>query len=87
MLDFYCAKARLAIEIDGKSHDVGDRPERDMHRDAWLEAQGLTVMRIAAGDVMRALDETADGVVRMATALIEGRQPPPPRSARSPSPI
>jgi very-short-patch-repair endonuclease len=68
------------------SHDVGDRPERDMRRDAWLESQGLTVMRIAAGDVMMALDETADGVVRMATALIEGgnphrhasRDPPPP---------
>jgi len=35
VLDFYCAKARLAVEIDGMSHDVEDRPQR---RDAWLEA-------------------------------------------------
>ena len=49
-LDFYCAKARLAIEIDGMSHDVADRPQRDIRRDAWLKAEGVTVMRIAAGD-------------------------------------
>ncbi len=70
MLDFYCTRARLAIEIDGMSHDLGDRPERDIRRDAWLEARGVTVMRIAAGDVMRALDETAEAIVRMAAALI-----------------
>jgi very-short-patch-repair endonuclease len=29
VLDFYCAKARLAVEIDGMSHDTADRPERD----------------------------------------------------------
>ena len=50
VLDFYCAKARLAIEIDGMSHDVADRPQRDIRRDAWLKAEGVTVMRIAAGD-------------------------------------
>jgi very-short-patch-repair endonuclease len=37
VLDFYCAKARLAIEIDGISHDLGDHPQRDQRRDAWLE--------------------------------------------------
>ena len=84
VLDFYCAMARLAIEIDGMSHDVGGRPERDLRRDAWLATRGVTVMRIAAGDVMRALDETVDSIVRMAAALIDGPHhrpadgPPPP---------
>ena len=50
VLDFYCAKARLAIEIDGMSHDVADRPQRDIRRDAWLKAEGVTVKRIGAGD-------------------------------------
>jgi len=26
VVDFYCAKANLAVEIDGMSHDMGDRP-------------------------------------------------------------
>ena len=75
VLDFYCAKARLAIEIDGMSHDVGDRPERDLRREAWLAASGLTVMRVSARDVIQSLDETADGIVRMAAALIETGSP------------
>jgi very-short-patch-repair endonuclease len=84
VLDFFCAKARLAIEIDGMRHDVGGRPERDLRRDAWLQARGVTVPRIAAGDVMRALDEMVDSIVRMAAALIDGPHhrpadgPPPP---------
>jgi very-short-patch-repair endonuclease len=45
VLDFYCAKARLAIEIDGIPHDMGDRPERDLRRKDWLEAQGITSPR------------------------------------------
>jgi len=32
-------------------------------------------MRIAAGEVMRAPDETADGIVRMATALVDAGVP------------
>ena len=71
VLDFFCARARLAVEIDGISHDIEDRPERDRRRDAWLEAQGLTVMRITAAEVLAGLDDVADGIVRMATARIE----------------
>jgi very-short-patch-repair endonuclease len=85
--DCYCAKARLAVEIDGMSHDIGGRPLLDIRRNEWLQARGVKVMRFAAGDVMRALDETVDGIVRMATALIEADAPhhrlvPLPRFAR-----
>ena len=75
VLDFYCAKARLAIEIDGMSHDVADRPQRDIRRDAWLRAEGVTVMRIAAGDAMRSVDYIVDGIVRTATAKLEAVAP------------
>jgi very-short-patch-repair endonuclease len=71
VLDFYCAKARLAIEIDSASHDMGDRPQRDIRRDAWLEKHGVTVMRIVANDLTRKIDEAADAIVRMAAAMLE----------------
>ncbi len=77
VLDFYCAKARLAIEIDGVSHEVEDRPQRDARRDAWLQAEGVTVTRIAAVDVLRRVDAVADGLVRLAAAMIEARDPLP----------
>ncbi|MGD1037465.1 MAG: DUF559 domain-containing protein [Roseiarcus sp.] len=86
VLDFYCAKARLAVEIDGMSHDMGDRPERDVRRDAWLKARGVTVMRIAAGEAMARIDETADGILRMAAAMIEADVPTAAlRAATAPS--
>ena len=70
VLDFYCVKARLAVEIDGISHDMGDRPRRDMRRDAWLEARGVTVMRIAARELARGIDEAADAIVRTAAEML-----------------
>jgi very-short-patch-repair endonuclease len=70
VLDFYCAKARLAIEIDGVSHDMGVRPRHDIRRDAWLAKRGVTVMRIPAKDLMRDIDEAADAIVRLATDTI-----------------
>jgi very-short-patch-repair endonuclease len=66
VLDFYCARAQLAVEIDGASHDMGDRPERDIRRDAWLAKRGVTVIRIPAKDLLRDVDEAADTIVRMA---------------------
>ncbi len=52
VLDFYCASARLAVEIDGRSHDAGDRPERDAARDAWLAERGVRCVRIIAATVL-----------------------------------
>lgn len=60
ILDFYCAPARLAVEIDGEAHSRGGRPERDAQRDAWLAMRGILTERLAARDVFTNLD----GVVR-----------------------
>lgn len=67
VLDFYCAQARLAFEIDGISHDLGDGPKRDSRRDAWLKKHGVIVVRIAATDLLQDMDEAADAIVRLAS--------------------
>jgi ATP-dependent DNA helicase RecQ len=62
-LDFYCAEARLAVEIDGASHD--GRAAQDARRDAWLLERGVRTVRIPA----RAVFEDLDGVLwRIAAA-------------------
>ena len=71
VLDFYCAKAQLAVEVDGIGHDMGDRPQRDLRRDAWLQAQGVSGMHIPASQVMLAVDDVVDSIVRTATARTE----------------
>ncbi len=87
VLDFYCAEARLAVEIDGMSHDLGDRPQRDANRDAWLKARGLTVMRIAASEVIRNADEAAEAIVRLATEIIQAGTPSPALTRGPPPPL
>jgi very-short-patch-repair endonuclease len=87
VLDFYCTEARLVVEIDGMSHDLGDRPQRDASRDAWLKARGLTVMRIAASDAMSNADETAHAIVRMATEMIRASAPSTARTRGPPPPL
>jgi len=56
VLDFYCAEAKLAVEVDGESHSHPDRVEHDRRRTEWLERQGLAVFRIAAESVRINLD-------------------------------
>jgi very-short-patch-repair endonuclease len=63
-LDFYVAKLKLAIEIDGMAHDMGDRPERDAERDAFLRNEGIEVVRIPAVDVLRSPEDVAEMLVR-----------------------
>ncbi|WP_375427608.1 endonuclease domain-containing protein [uncultured Sphingomonas sp.] len=76
-LDFFCAPARLVIEVDGEAHGRGDRPERDAVRDAWLRARGVDVLRVPASAVLRDLD----AVVRYVIAEAGARVPPSPAEA------
>ncbi len=64
VLDFYCAKAKVAFEIDGIAHDMGDRPERDAQRDAWLRGQRIEVVRIPASEVLKSPETVAGSIVR-----------------------
>jgi very-short-patch-repair endonuclease len=70
VLDFYCGRAKLAIEVDGEAHARGDRPERDAVRDAWLASQGLSVLRYPAIEVLTNLE----GVFRQIVAIALERQ-------------
>ena len=51
--DFYSAKAKLVIELDGSQHYEEQGPEKDAARTAFLESYGLKVIRIPNNEVMR----------------------------------
>lgn len=63
-LDFYCAKAKVCVEIDGIAHDMGDRPKRDAMRDTKLREEGIEVVRIPATDVLADPHAVAESLVR-----------------------
>ena len=46
IVDFYCAKANLVIELDGSQHYDEIGINKDEERTKFLESQGLKVIRI-----------------------------------------
>jgi very-short-patch-repair endonuclease len=50
--DFYCAPAKLVIEIDGDSHFSEQGRAYDAQRTAYLESLGLRVVRFSNAEVM-----------------------------------
>ncbi len=63
ILDFYCDELRLAVEIDGQSHDHPDAIVHDQRRTGWLNRQDIQVIRFAAQFVLADMDG-ALGVIR-----------------------
>ena len=51
--DFYCAEAKLVIELDGSQHYEDGNAEKDAERTVFLEGYGLTVIRIPNNEVSR----------------------------------
>ncbi|MFK0298417.1 endonuclease domain-containing protein [Brevundimonas sp. NPDC090276] len=62
ILDFYCARLHLAIEVDGLIHGTGQTPVHDDRRDAWLRSQGIEVIRFTAADVLKDADAVAHSI-------------------------
>ena len=66
VVDFYCAKAKLMIEIDGGYHDEGMQRKSDAVREAALRGAGLDVLRFSNEEVK----EDFDGVCQRINAVI-----------------
>jgi 3-isopropylmalate/(R)-2-methylmalate dehydratase small subunit len=83
ILDFYCPKARLCIEVDGEVHSRGDNPERDGARDAFLFRNDVKTIRIPANLVLKDMESVTQHIVAAARARIPLHHPadgPPPQS-------
>ena len=69
--DFYCAKARLVIVLDGGGHYTPERAEKDEQRTYDLIAMNLTVARICNLDV----DQNFCGVCEYVDRLVQNSLP------------
>ena len=54
IVDFYCSKLKLVIEIDGITHS--DQKENDIKRQKKLESLGVRVLRFDGNTVMSNVD-------------------------------
>jgi very-short-patch-repair endonuclease len=53
ILDFYCPKANLVIEVDGGQHYTKEGIIIDQMRDSYLQQHGLKVLRVSDRDVLK----------------------------------
>ena len=51
IVDFYCAEAKLIIELDGSQHYEEKKAEYDAERTNYLEQYGIRVLRIPNNEV------------------------------------
>ena len=72
IVDFYCSKAKLVIELDGGQHFEENGIKYDYKRTEYLESLGLKVLRFSNLDIDRNFRE----VCEMITKEVEGRTPP-----------
>jgi very-short-patch-repair endonuclease len=56
ILDFYCAAAKLAIEVDGHSHDGHVAAKADAARGHFLWSQGVATLRVPVSAVLGNLE-------------------------------
>ena len=72
--DFYAPSVRLVVEVDGSQHLDPPQAEHDRRRTAYLEQQGLRVLRFTDRQVLLELDSVAEEILR----AMEDRNPPSP---------
>ncbi len=64
VVDFYCAGAKLVIELDGSQHCEGAGPAKDRERDRYLADLGLRVLRYSNLDINRRFEAVCEDILR-----------------------
>lgn len=82
ILDFICLEAKLVIEIDGGQHNEEKNIQADLIRSAWLEKQGLKILRFWNNEVLRNLAEVKEVIWRELGLNNPHPGPPPEKRGR-----
>ena len=77
IVDFYCPKHGLVLEIDGSVHDTPEAQRRDAHRTSVIESKGLRVIRLTN---TQTLDPTT-----IAQTILDAISAPSPHTPSPPS--
>jgi very-short-patch-repair endonuclease len=78
IVDFYCVKERLAIELDGEQHADEESVEYDERRTGRLNELGVRVIRFWDHDVLKDTDVVAESIWRALTCSSEPSPLPSP---------
>ena len=76
IIDFYCPKIKLAIEVDGETHLTEEEKEYDKKRQDKLESLGVRFLRFTNGDIYAGLDLVMEKIEKKVNELM--KNPPTP---------
>lgn len=83
VLDFYCPRLRLAIEIDGDSHFINqDAIDYDKERQAYIENLGIEFLSFRNEEVFADNDAVINIITQKVKELQKGNPPRPSLSQR-----
>lgn len=51
IVDFYCQKLKIAIEVDGKIHNIEKNKESDKQREEILKRYGISIIRVTNEEI------------------------------------
>lgn len=62
IVDFYCPKAKMIIEVDGGQHYSEEGKEKDRRRDDSMGSKGLKVLRFSDREVLKNIDGVVERI-------------------------
>src|SRR5438477_3063632 len=65
ILDFFCAEAKLSLELDGMQHGVPEQHARDEQKEAYLTSRGIITKRFWNWQVRREPEVVKDALWRL----------------------
>ena len=63
IVDFYIAKRKLVIELDGIQHGLPENREKDAERDLYLQKMGITVLRYPNSAINQRFDDVCRDIL------------------------
>jgi len=66
VIDFYCPRVRLAIEIDGDTH-YGRNKKADLVRQKYIESFKIKFLRFTNKDIIENIDGVLESIIKELT--------------------
>ena len=81
IVDFYCASAQLAVELDGSQHYEPEQVVYDRQRSAVLAGAGVAVLRFTNQQVEQNFSVVCEQIDQVVRARVRERQKEPGTSS------
>jgi len=77
IVDFFCPRAKLVIEIDGGQHYSDETLKEDKARDNYLGGLGISVLRVTDIDALRNINTVIEQILENMLVSEHGTENPP----------